>query len=172
MWEMVYADGNMNEFEDNVVWRASDLLGISQRDRVELSPRSGCGQQDAGRCLIGSSRLRAARHERARSRLPSSPVPHPASGSNLREIFARNGHRVVIVARSGDKAGSSGGRDREQAVSRGRWFWRLISNSRMPATASMPRWRKTISNRNLSSTMPASVWWDWPHRSRAANSWR
>ncbi|HWV53005.1 TerB family tellurite resistance protein [Pseudorhodoplanes sp.] len=36
MWEMVYADGRMNEFEDNVVWRASDLLGISQRDRVEL----------------------------------------------------------------------------------------------------------------------------------------
>jgi uncharacterized tellurite resistance protein B-like protein len=36
MWEMVYADGQMNEFEDNVVWRASDLLGISQRDRVEM----------------------------------------------------------------------------------------------------------------------------------------
>jgi uncharacterized tellurite resistance protein B-like protein len=36
MWEMVYADGRMNEFEDNVVWRASDLLGVSQRDRVEL----------------------------------------------------------------------------------------------------------------------------------------
>ena len=36
LWQMVYADGNMNEFEDNVVWRASDLLGISQRDRVEL----------------------------------------------------------------------------------------------------------------------------------------
>lgn len=36
MWEMVYADGRMNEFEDNVVWRASDLLGISQRDRVEM----------------------------------------------------------------------------------------------------------------------------------------
>jgi uncharacterized tellurite resistance protein B-like protein len=36
MWEMVYADGRLNEFEDNVVWRASDLLGISQRDRVEM----------------------------------------------------------------------------------------------------------------------------------------
>jgi uncharacterized tellurite resistance protein B-like protein len=36
MWEMVYADGRMNEFEDNIVWRASDLLGISQRDRVEM----------------------------------------------------------------------------------------------------------------------------------------
>lgn len=36
MWEMVYADGRMNKFEDNVVWRASDLLGISQRDRVEM----------------------------------------------------------------------------------------------------------------------------------------
>jgi uncharacterized tellurite resistance protein B-like protein len=36
MWEMVYADGRMNEFEDNVVWRASDLLCISQLDRVEM----------------------------------------------------------------------------------------------------------------------------------------
>ena len=36
MWEMVYADGRVNEFEDNVLWRASDLLGISQRDRVEM----------------------------------------------------------------------------------------------------------------------------------------
>ena len=36
MGEMVYADGRLNEFEDNVVWRASDLLGISQRDRVEM----------------------------------------------------------------------------------------------------------------------------------------
>lgn len=36
MWQMVYADGQMNEFEDNIVWRASDLLGISTRDRVEL----------------------------------------------------------------------------------------------------------------------------------------
>ena len=36
MWELVYADGQVSEFEDNVVWRASDLLGISQRDRIEL----------------------------------------------------------------------------------------------------------------------------------------
>lgn len=36
MWELVYADGQVSEFEDNVVWRASDLLGISQRDRVDL----------------------------------------------------------------------------------------------------------------------------------------
>jgi uncharacterized tellurite resistance protein B-like protein len=36
MWEMVYADGRVNEFEDNILWRASDLLGVSQRDRVEM----------------------------------------------------------------------------------------------------------------------------------------
>jgi uncharacterized tellurite resistance protein B-like protein len=36
MWELVFADGQVTEFEDNVVWRASDLLGISQRDRIEL----------------------------------------------------------------------------------------------------------------------------------------
>jgi uncharacterized tellurite resistance protein B-like protein len=36
MWELVYADGQVTEFEDNVVWRASDLLAISQRDRIDL----------------------------------------------------------------------------------------------------------------------------------------
>jgi uncharacterized tellurite resistance protein B-like protein len=36
MWELVYADGEVSEFEDNVVWRASDLLGISSRDRIDL----------------------------------------------------------------------------------------------------------------------------------------
>jgi uncharacterized tellurite resistance protein B-like protein len=36
MWQIVFADGRMNEFEDNIVWRASDLLGVSQRERVEL----------------------------------------------------------------------------------------------------------------------------------------
>jgi uncharacterized tellurite resistance protein B-like protein len=39
MWEMVYADGNVTEFEDNVLWRAADLLGISGRDRIELKHR-------------------------------------------------------------------------------------------------------------------------------------
>jgi len=36
MWELVYADGNVTEFEDNVVWRAADLLGVSSRDRLDL----------------------------------------------------------------------------------------------------------------------------------------
>ncbi len=39
MWELVYADGQVSEFEDNVVWRASDLLGISSRDRIDLKHR-------------------------------------------------------------------------------------------------------------------------------------
>jgi uncharacterized tellurite resistance protein B-like protein len=36
MWEIAYADGAVSEFEDNVVWRAADLLGISSRNRIEL----------------------------------------------------------------------------------------------------------------------------------------
>jgi uncharacterized tellurite resistance protein B-like protein len=39
MWELVYADGNVTEFEDNVVWRAADLLAVSSRDRLELKHR-------------------------------------------------------------------------------------------------------------------------------------
>jgi uncharacterized tellurite resistance protein B-like protein len=39
IWELVYADGQVSEFEDNVVWRAADLLGISSRDRIDLKHR-------------------------------------------------------------------------------------------------------------------------------------
>jgi uncharacterized tellurite resistance protein B-like protein len=39
MWELVYADGRVSEFEENVVWRAADLLAISSRDRIELKHR-------------------------------------------------------------------------------------------------------------------------------------
>ena len=35
MWEMAFADGNISEFEDNVMWRVADLLGVSNRDRIE-----------------------------------------------------------------------------------------------------------------------------------------
>jgi uncharacterized tellurite resistance protein B-like protein len=36
MWEIVCADGNANALEDNIIWRAADLLGVSSRQRVEL----------------------------------------------------------------------------------------------------------------------------------------
>jgi uncharacterized tellurite resistance protein B-like protein len=39
MWELVYADGEVSEFEDNVVWRAADLLAVSSRDRIEIKHR-------------------------------------------------------------------------------------------------------------------------------------
>jgi uncharacterized tellurite resistance protein B-like protein len=39
MWELVFADGHVTEFEDNIVWRAADLLGISSRDRINLKHR-------------------------------------------------------------------------------------------------------------------------------------
>jgi uncharacterized tellurite resistance protein B-like protein len=44
MWELVYADGQVSEFEDNVVWRAADLLGVSSRDRIELKHRVAARQ--------------------------------------------------------------------------------------------------------------------------------
>jgi uncharacterized tellurite resistance protein B-like protein len=44
MWELVYADGQVSEFEDNVVWRAADLLGVSSRDRIDLKHRVAAEQ--------------------------------------------------------------------------------------------------------------------------------
>jgi uncharacterized tellurite resistance protein B-like protein len=53
MWELVYADGEVSEFEDNVVWRAADLLGISSRDRLDLKHRVAARRSAAGRTPSG-----------------------------------------------------------------------------------------------------------------------
>jgi uncharacterized tellurite resistance protein B-like protein len=39
MWETVYLDGKASEFEDNVMWRVSDLLNIPPRERIALRRR-------------------------------------------------------------------------------------------------------------------------------------
>ena len=41
MWEIVYADGQRDELEDNLLWRAADLLGVSPHERIELRRRIG-----------------------------------------------------------------------------------------------------------------------------------
>jgi uncharacterized tellurite resistance protein B-like protein len=36
MWKLVYSDGTVHEFEDNVVWRVAELLGVSSQVRIRL----------------------------------------------------------------------------------------------------------------------------------------
>jgi uncharacterized tellurite resistance protein B-like protein len=44
MWQVVYADGEVSEFEDNLIWRAADLLVVSRRVRIGLR-RQVAGEQ-------------------------------------------------------------------------------------------------------------------------------
>jgi uncharacterized tellurite resistance protein B-like protein len=39
LWEMAFVDGDVSEFEDNVMWRVADLLAISPKDRIALRQR-------------------------------------------------------------------------------------------------------------------------------------
>ncbi len=39
LWQVAYADGHVTEFEDNLIWRAADLLGVSSRERIEIRRR-------------------------------------------------------------------------------------------------------------------------------------
>ncbi len=34
LWEIVYADGKSHEFEENLVWRVAELMGVNSRDRI------------------------------------------------------------------------------------------------------------------------------------------
>lgn len=44
MWQVVFADGGVTEFEDNLIWRAADLLNVSREERIALRTRVA-GQQ-------------------------------------------------------------------------------------------------------------------------------
>ncbi len=36
MWKLGFADGRLHEFEDNVIWRVAELLGVSTQARIRL----------------------------------------------------------------------------------------------------------------------------------------
>jgi uncharacterized tellurite resistance protein B-like protein len=46
MWDVVYADQKVSEFEDNLLWRAADLLHVSSRDRIALRQRAAQSRAD------------------------------------------------------------------------------------------------------------------------------
>ncbi|HWK94728.1 MAG TPA: TerB family tellurite resistance protein [Pseudolabrys sp.] len=46
MWQVVFADGKVTEFEDNLIWRAADLLHVSREQRIALRTRVA-GEQSA-----------------------------------------------------------------------------------------------------------------------------
>jgi uncharacterized tellurite resistance protein B-like protein len=39
MWQVIYVDERVSEFESNIIWRIADLLGVSSRQRIELRQR-------------------------------------------------------------------------------------------------------------------------------------
>jgi uncharacterized tellurite resistance protein B-like protein len=52
MWTIAYADGRAEEFEENIIWRVSELLGVPTRDRIALRRKvreeAGCQAETAG----------------------------------------------------------------------------------------------------------------------------
>ena len=39
LWQVAYADGRVTEFEDNLIWRAADLLHVPSEARIALRQR-------------------------------------------------------------------------------------------------------------------------------------
>src|SRR5262249_56338838 len=67
MWQVVYADHQVTEFEDNLIWRAADLLGVSQQERIALRERVAGGP--------------AAPPGKPYAPPPPSPPPPPRGGA-------------------------------------------------------------------------------------------
>ncbi len=43
LWEIVLADEEVHEFEDNFIWRVAELLGVSTRDRIRMRKQIEAG---------------------------------------------------------------------------------------------------------------------------------
>ena len=41
LWQIAYADGRVTEFEDNLIWRAADLLHVPVRGADRAAPAGG-----------------------------------------------------------------------------------------------------------------------------------
>ena len=39
LWSVAYADGTVSDYENNLIWRVADLLGVSQAERIALRNR-------------------------------------------------------------------------------------------------------------------------------------
>ena len=48
LWDIAYADGAADEFEENTIWRIAELLSVSTRDRVMLRQRVAGRAAEAG----------------------------------------------------------------------------------------------------------------------------
>jgi uncharacterized tellurite resistance protein B-like protein len=44
MWNVAFADGAVSGYEDNLIWRVSDLLGVSSSERIALRQRAAAAQ--------------------------------------------------------------------------------------------------------------------------------
>ena len=49
MWQIAYVDDIITEFEDNLIWRAADLLGISQSERIALRERVSAARAEGSK---------------------------------------------------------------------------------------------------------------------------
>lgn len=47
LWDVVYADGEVHELEDNTLWRVAELIGVERRDRIAM-------RQEAARSRPGA----------------------------------------------------------------------------------------------------------------------
>ena len=65
MWTVAYADGTVQEFEENIIWRVSELLGVPARERIAMRRKvreeHGCDPDAPGPWDLDASALQGAR---------------------------------------------------------------------------------------------------------------
>ena len=64
MWTVAYADGTVSEFENNLIWRVADLLGVSSTERIALRQRVAGQSGNGGMTAVTHHHRCFGRHRR------------------------------------------------------------------------------------------------------------
>ena len=101
MWGLVYADGKVHEFEDNVIWRVAELLGVSVRGAHPAEAggprrwRRLTGSRSSSSC-IRSIRLPAASACASPPAAIRLDIRRPRFGDPLPETLADHAGAVIF----------------------------------------------------------------------------
>ena len=135
MWQVAYADGQVSNYQDNLIWRAADLLGVSSRERIALRQRIAEARKGGDRMTAG--RYRHRRFGRDRRRTGASCLPATAMRSCwwrgarrscaalASEIAATGGPRPIVLpldlsqpgAAAADRRGAGGAASSSRSTS-------------------------------------------------------
>ena len=101
LWDVVYADGELHELEDNTLWRVAELIGVDRRDRIAMRQEAARLRPDARGASSETNKMPATKQRSSSSCIRNSRRAGSGSFSSRRaSTWIRDGRRWATPCRT------------------------------------------------------------------------